>query len=48
MSFMRYIFLIFFGIHLFSSVALASDLNSFDTQIAKNIQLTEIDSTEIY
>ena len=48
MSFMRYIFLIFFGIHLLSSVALASDLNSFDTQIAKNIQLTKIDSTEIY
>ena len=45
---MRYIFLIFFGIHLFSSVVLASDLNSFDTQIAKNIQLSEIDSTEIY
>lgn len=48
MSFMRYIFLIFFGIHLFSSVALASDLNSFDTQIAKDLQLTEIDSAEIY
>ena len=48
MSFMRYIFLIFFGIHLLSSVALASDLNSFDTQIAKDIQLTEIDSAEIY
>lgn len=48
MSFMRYIFLIFFGIHLLSSVALASDLNSFNTQIAKDIQLTEIDSTEIY
>ena len=48
MSFMRYIFLILFGTHLFSSVALASDLNSFDTQIAKDIQLTEIDSTEIY
>ena len=48
MSFMRYIFLILFGIHLFSSVALASDLNSFDTQINKNIQLTEIDSAEIY
>ena len=48
MSFMRYIFLIFFGIHLFSSVVLASDLNSFDAQIAKDIQLTEIDSTEIY
>ena len=45
---MRYIFLIFFGIHLLSSVALASDLNSFNTQIAKDIQLTEIDSTEIY
>ena len=45
---MRYIFLILFGIHLFSSVALASDLNSFDTQIVKNIQLTETDSTEIY
>ena len=45
---MRYIFLIFFGIHLFSSVVLASDLSSFDTQIAKNIQLTEIDSAEIY
>ena len=48
MSFMRYIFLILFGMHLFSSVALAIDLNSFDTQIAKDIQLTEIDSTEIY
>jgi hypothetical protein len=48
MSFMRYIFLILFGIHLLSSVALASDLNSFDTQINKNIQLTEIDSAEIY
>ena len=33
---------------MFSSVVLASDLSSFDTQIAKNIQLTEIDSTEIY
>ena len=41
-------FLIFFGIHLLSSVALASDLSLFDTQIAKDIQLTEIDSTEIY
>ena len=48
MSFMRYIFLIFLGIHLFSSVVLASDLNSFNTQIAKDIQLTEIDSAEIY
>ena len=48
MSFMRYIFLIFFGIHLLSSVVLASDLSSFDTQIAKDIQLTEIDSAEIY
>ncbi len=40
--------MIFFGIHLLSSVALASDLNSPNTQVDKNIQLTEIDSTEIY